>query len=203
MNQFSSTPLQDRLGLEAMMQTHKPGDYLVLNDQVLAGALSGSRPLRESEWQALMDSPLTLRRMRVLEAQRLAAEQAQAEPALTKAAFGAANDPVWGPCVTQLRAAADGLDGSFLQASDNGHWMLYALKTGAATRLLLRLQPEAEHADQWLAARPELAVLDAQGNTLLCGMLDEDGELQGPWVHDTDLRTYLAAHGYSWTVERV
>lgn len=201
MNQDFTSTLQDRLALHTMMQTHKPGDHLVLADPVLNAALDGSRPLRQSEWQALLGSALTLRRMQVLEAQRQARAGLAGGAATTLRP--AANDAAWRPSHTLLRAAAGADLSRFTQGSDDGRWMLYALKTGADTRLVLKLQPEAEHADLWLAARPEVAVLDGEGNTLLLGALDEDGELQGPWVHEADLRTHLAAHGHGWRVERV
>ena len=196
MNHFTTSP-QDRLAMDALSQVHKPGDYLVLADRTLNAALDGTRALRQSEWKALLESPLTLRRMRVLEAMRLARVQTTAGP------VDAANDDVWRPSQGLLRAAADMSDGNFSQASEDGRWMLYALKTGAETRLVLKLQAQAEHADIWMAARPEVAVLDGAGNTLLLGALDEDGEVHGPWVQDTDVRSHLAAHGHRWLVERV
>ena len=196
MNQYK-TPLLDRLAMESLLQAHKPGDYLVLADTTLNAALGGTRPLRESEWTALLDSPLTLRRLRVLEAQRMARSQATAE------APSAANDEVWRPSQGVLRAAADLSDGNFSQSSEDGRWMLYALKTGSETRLVLKLQSQAEHADVWMAAHPEVAVVDGAGNTLLLGELDEDGEVHGPWVYSTDLRSHLAVNGHRWVVERV
>lgn len=195
MNQSFATPLQDRLALATLMQEHKPGDYLVLADHVLLAALDGSRSLRVSEWNALLDSPLTLRRMRVLEAQvSWRKDQERQQPQ-------ASHRAVWRASEGQLRAASS--SGPFSQASEDGLWMLYSLTTGNETRIALKLQDQAGLTQSWLDARPEVAVLDGEGNTLLIGVLDEDGELRGPWVHDADLRTHLATHGHRWVVEEV
>jgi hypothetical protein len=192
-----TTSIQDRLAMEALLRDHKPGDYLVLADAILNSALDGTRPLRQSEWEALLDSPLTLGRMRVLEARR----QGASKPAAVT--MQASNDDVLRPSHWVLRAAADVSDGSFSQSSEDGSWMLYAETTGSKTELVLKLQAQSEHADKWMAKRPTVQVLDGAGNELLTGELDKHGEVRGPFMYGTDLRSHLAAHGHRMNVKEV
>src|SRR5687767_8706310 len=57
----------NRLLLErTLLDQPKDNDTLVLDDATLVAALEGARSLTRSQWNALLDSPLTLRRFRVL-----------------------------------------------------------------------------------------------------------------------------------------
>ncbi|EKD44081.1 MAG: hypothetical protein ACD_71C00245G0002 [uncultured bacterium (gcode 4)] len=50
----------------ALLNTNRPNDYQILSDEVLIQAMSNEHPLNRTEWNALMDSPITLGRFRVL-----------------------------------------------------------------------------------------------------------------------------------------
>lgn len=210
MTQFTKThSLLDRLAVEALMQRSEPGDYLVLSDRVLLGAIDDSRALRESEWKALLASPLTMRRLQVLAGRHAmrAAEATSTDGSGIASRAAAANQDLWAePSIGFLRAAAGSRDDPLVQQmSDDERWILSFIKSAnKGWKVVLKLNPQADHAEDFLAAHPEVGVLDNDGNTLLLGQLDEDGELEGPWrFGDTDPRSYLASHGHRWSVERV
>lgn len=52
--------------IKILMNTHVADNYLKLDDEILVGALSNERPLYKSEWNALISSPCTLKRMQFL-----------------------------------------------------------------------------------------------------------------------------------------
>lgn len=195
---FNPNSIHDRLALEGLLQAHKPGDYLVLSDDVLVQALRGTRALRRSEWNALLESPVTLRRMRVLQSQQKIS-QTTSDPAPVARPF-AANDAQWVSSQTLLRAADSA--GRFSQVSDDGRWELHVIPSAKKVRVVLELKKGGD-LDELLDSRPELAVVDGKGQPLLTGHLDEDGELEGLWPLPEPFKAYLVAQGGTWTVERV
>lgn len=214
MRQSSTPSAEQQLLLATFAESTKPGDRLVLSDEILHAALERSRRLRKSELQALLDSPLTLRRLVALAA-RFDALSQESSPAAREAAAKviaiamgrAANDsqPTWHRSPMELMAAAGHDDGNFSQTSPDQLWVLHAIVTGTSTRLVLVLQKDHERAAAVMEARQqlELAVLDGQGATLLMGHLDEDGELAGPWQLPDTLRSHLLAQGGQFSIERV
>ena len=188
---FFSHPERQVL-LAYYMTLQKPGDRQVLSDETLQAALAGEQGLVRAQWQAMLDSPLTLCRLRFLEAQRQAAQ-----------AGDETVDDGWQRSTAEVLAASD-TEADCSLVSPDGRWALHALTTRGVTRLLLQLSP-ASLASAGAAPAPgpgaEVAVLDDQGGTLLMGHLDADGELQARWTRDTDLRTHLARHGGHWHVQ--
>lgn len=167
--------LIDELAARAIMRRYKQGDYQVLSDEALRAALAGTQPLNRAELQAILDSPLTLRRMHTL------AQQAHASATTaTIAPAAAANDPAWARSRALLRAAADDRDAHSID-TDDGYWRLVFLPVAGGWRMVLRLDPEAPFAAELTAAAPTVAVLDGRGRTLMLGPLDEDGELAASW----------------------
>jgi hypothetical protein len=72
-----STPLEqliEHIALQGWLKRFKPGDRLVLADDVLQAALARQHPLNRTEYDALLASPLTLRRLQVLADQRAQSE---------------------------------------------------------------------------------------------------------------------------------
>lgn len=194
MNESNGSNLIDRLTMMRLIDRYKSGDYLVLDDATLRAALDNSRPLLRTEWQALLDSPLTLRRAREL------AHEAKARHA-GRALAPAANDEAFERSTTLLRVAY-GLDPAPTLTSDDGRWRLSFGRDGPRWHVVLSLNPSDRFADVWLQARPTVALLDGAGATLLLGELDEDGEVEGPWRPDSDPLAYLASHGGRWQVVR-
>lgn len=62
----------DKAALAALLRRFKSDDWLVLKDDALRKALTGEQPLSRIEWNAVLDSPLTLRRMNELNKQMIA-----------------------------------------------------------------------------------------------------------------------------------
>lgn len=205
MNHQHDFNLIDRLTLLRLAQRHKPGDYLVLDDATLRAALDNTRPLLHAEWRALIDSPLTLKRVGHLLGQSaqsagISKPQPGSLPAPQAKAI-AANDAVFATSTTMLRAAA-GVHPAPTLTSDDGRWTITFGRDGARWHMVLTLNPDDQDADVWMAARPTVAVLDGAGNTLLLGELDDDGEVEGPWRPEVAPLAYLASHGGLWQVVR-
>jgi hypothetical protein len=181
--------LIDELAARAIMRRYKQGDYLVLSDEALRAALAGTQPLNRAELRAVLDSPLTLRRMHTLAQQaRAAAITATIAPA------AAANDPAWTSSRALLRAAADDGDAHSID-TDDGYWRLVFLPVAGGWRMVLRLDSDAPFAAELTAAAPTVAVLDGRGRTLMLGPLDEDGELAAPWPLPGEPYASLMAQG--------
>jgi hypothetical protein len=180
MDQSSERRLKSRLLLDRRVE----GDRLVLSDDTLRAALDGSTPLSDGEKAALLASPLTLRRFRVL-----------ADAARHRAAMG------WQHSAALLRAADSGSAREALHTED-GYWSLHVAGQTGAWRLILVLNAAAPFAAQLLQEGPALRVLDGAGTCLLRGHLDSDGELEGDWPFILPPLEHLRRHGGSVRVER-
>jgi len=192
MNTTDLTQLNSQL-LDKIMFAHKEGDWLVLGDNTLRAALAKTRPLTRNEWNALMASPLTLRRLRYLVHER---EAAKCQPDLSQAA----NDDQWFGSEGLLKAAMSDDAAPPLATLDEA-WTLLFLKGATGYRMVLKLDPNARFAASLLAAQTELVVLDAAGKALMQGTLDEDGELHGDWLFpDTSPYAHFQASGNSFTI---
>lgn len=202
--------------LSAYAARQVPGDRQVLADDVLQAALSATQALSRKQLAMLKVSPLTLCRLRYLEALRLAAtHSALATGTAASASVHALGSPAgqttpaqasrWQRSPGELLAAA-GVDADCSLPSADGLWTLSAWTRGHATRLRLNLRRPADDDGQLslrLDPEIEVGVLDGRGGTLLLGRLDDDGELEVLLDHPLDLRSHLAQHGGHWSVERV
>lgn len=211
---------RQKLLLAAYADTRKPGDQQVLSDEQLQSAMEGSRHLSKDELAMLMDSPLTLRRLRALAARFEAMTELNSPQVRGAAARAIATamghsagadghtadaDDAWQSSIVQLVGAAGLDDGNFSQTSPDALWTLHAVASQGHTRLVLALQHEHERAAALMAAREqmELAVLDGDGATLMLGRLDDDGTMDTDWLLPGTLRSHLVAHGGKFSVERV
>jgi hypothetical protein len=174
--------LRERLLLAPRVE----GDRLVLADAVLRAALDGSRPLRPAERAALRASPLTTRRLRSLALERRAAAIDASE--------------AWQGSGGMLRAA-DSAQALAELATDDGHWRLHFVGSGATRRLILQLMPDAPFAARLLRESVPLQVLDGAGAVLLAGRLDRDGELEAGWPFDAEPAAHFQRHGAAFSVQ--
>lgn len=179
------TELDRRLGAALLLGRRVDGDRLMLADEVLRQALDGSRPLTAGERAALQASPLTLRRLRQLAAARRA-------PAPERA-------PAWAGSRGLLRAADGGAGLDMLRTAD-GLWRLHVVDDGGALAVVLQLDARAAGADRLLAARPRVAVRDGAGALVLAGVLDADGECEGPWPFAAPPASHFQEHGAAFSV---
>ena len=188
--------------LAAFATTPLPGDRQMLSDATLLAALQGHQRLLPAQRQALLTSPLTLCRLRYLEGRRLAAVGEGGASSTSSPGQALAR---WERSACELLAATTEVQDVSLYSPD-GLWALHALTTGTVTRILLQLRPEDEGRGLNATARPqpgdEVAVLDGAGTTLLMGRLDDDGELEAPWIRALDLRSHLSRYGRLWSVVR-
>lgn len=171
------TELDRKLGARLLLGRRVEGDRLVLSDAVLRAALDGSRPLTHGERAALQASPLTLRRFRRL------AEEGRAR---------------WQGSAGLLRAADSGGALELLE-TDDGLWRLHF--TGG--QVILQIDPQAGPAQQLLAQRPRVRVVDGAGAVVLEGRLDADGECEGPWPFAAAPAEHVQRHGAGFKVEPV
>ncbi|MBQ5949891.1 hypothetical protein [Massilia sp. ST3] len=171
------TELERRLQAQLLAGQRIEGDRLVLDDAVLRAALDGSRPLRPAERAALQGSPLTLRRFR-----RLAGEARAA----------------WQGSRGLLRAADSGAALELL-ATDDGMWRLHF----AGAQVILQLDLQAARAARLLAGHESMKVMvkDGAGSLVLEGVLDADGECEGPWPFAAPPAQHFQRHGAVFTVE--
>ena len=184
----------DQQALRAIIRRFKSDDWQVLDDQPLIAALEGTQPLSRKEWEALLDSPLTLRRMQVLEAVRRARENKTT----------AANDALWSGSEGLLRAAAGSAEAATL-ATDDGYWTLDFPRAQDGWWIVLRLDPSAPFASEFVGEgeMPEVAVVDGSGRTLLIGALDEEGKLLARWPDAEAPLKVLSGTGGGFQVLRV
>jgi hypothetical protein len=173
------TELDRRLQARLLAGRRVDGDRLVLADAVLLGALDGSRPLTDGERAALQASPLTTRRLASL-----------AEARRARAA------PAWRGSAGMLRAADSGAPFEAL-VTDDGAWRLHV--TGG--RVILQLDPDSPLAPGLLREGRPLRVLDGSGATVLEGLLDSDGECEGPWPYAEAPAIHFQRHGARFRVE--
>ena len=171
------TELERKLEAQLQAGARIEGDRLMLDDAVLRAALDGSRPLRPAERAALQASPLTLRRFKHLADARRAA---------------------WQGSRGLLRAADSGAALEVL-ATDDGLWRLHF----AGAQVILQLDPQAARAPQVLAGRPRVKVVDGAGAVVLEGVLDADGECEGPWPFAAPPAQHFQRHGAVFLVEPV
>ncbi len=171
------TELERKLEAQLLAGARIEGDRLMLDDAVLRAALDGSRPLRPAERAALQASPLTLRRFKHLADARRAA---------------------WQGSRGLLRAADSGAALEVL-ATDDGLWRLHF----AGAQVILQLDPQAARAPQVLAGRPRVKVVDGAGAVVLEGVLDADGECEGPWPFAAPPAQHFQRHGAVFLVEPV
>jgi len=171
------TELDRKLQARLLGRRRVEGDRLVLADAELGAALDGSRPLTAGERAALQASPLTQRRLRVL------AEARRAQPA-------------WRGSSGMLRAADGGAAFEAL-VTDDGAWRLHVV----GGRVILQLDPESPLATSLLRDGTRLRVRDGDGATVLEGVLDSDGECEGPWPFADAPGAHFQRHGAGFTVE--
>ncbi|MGI4718952.1 MAG: hypothetical protein ACRYGO_03695 [Janthinobacterium lividum] len=180
------TDLDRKLQASLLAGRRVDGDRLVLADEVLLGALDGSRPLSAGERTALQASPLTARRLRTLAQQRSRPHSRQAP----QASAG------WRGSVGVLRAADSGAAFQAIVTED-GAWKLHVV----GGRMILQLDPASVLAPALLRAGPALRVRDGAGNTVLEGRLDPDGECEGPWPFAQGAAQHFQQHGARFMVE--
>lgn len=174
------TELDRKLQAQLLAGRRVEGDRLMLDDAVLLAALDGSRPLTAGERAALQASPLTARRLRTL----ADARRAQAIPRRWKGSRG------------MLRAADSGTGFDAL-VTDDGAWRLHVV----AGRVILQLDPQSLFAADLLRGGRLLRVLDGAGATVLEGLLDSDGECEGPWPFAEPPARHFQQHGARFSVE--
>jgi hypothetical protein len=173
----ANSEIERKLRERLLLAPRVEGDRLVLPDAVLLAALDGSRPLTHGERAALQASPLTARRLRTLALERRAAAK-----------------DAWRGSSGMLRAADSGQALSEL-ATDDGHWRLHFVGSGAERRVILQLMPEAPFAARLLRAAALLRVVDGAGAELLAGRLDSDGELEAAWPFADAPAAHFQRHG--------
>lgn len=141
----------------------REGDGLVLDDETLRAALDDRQPLTQAQWRALMDSPLTLRRLRALSRERVAA-----------------NDAGWQESAG-LRLAAD--SGEPLEAlrTADGYWSLHFLPEGDGWLAVLKLDAAAPFAAGLYANEVTVEARIGDGVPVLGGRLDAGYEIEAPW----------------------
>lgn len=172
------TELDRKLQAQLLAGRRVEGDRLMLDDAVLLAALDGSRPLTAGERAALQASPLTARRLRTL----ADARRAQATR--------------WQGSRGMLRAADSGMTLDTL-VTDDGAWRLHVVEG----RVILQLDPQSPFAADLLRGGQPLRVLDGAGATVLEGMLDSDGECEGPWPFAEPPAHHFQQHGARFSVE--
>lgn len=195
MNTHILHPL-DTASLKALARQTKPGDWLVLSDEVLLAALTGTQALSRVEREGLLNSPLTLRRMMELEARRLSARSSAIEKTQSTSA---ANDAEYTAPLRLL--AADSGSEAFSLTSDDGWWRLSFPQTRDGWLIELEMTEGApfEHMlDENLPAGQSqrgVAVVDGQQRTLLLGQLNFNRALSAPWPLHESPRAALAQAG--------
>lgn len=156
--------------LEMLMKRRKLDDHLVLPDHLLEAAADGWASLSPAQYDALLDSPLTLRRFAVLQANRA---QSQHAPA-------ANDDEFWQGSMILRRAADGGTDGRVDHFSDNGHWQLSFQRMGNTGWLVSLTLRDPQAAPPALAAGGQaVELVDGRGEVWFGGCLDPEAD-QGP-----------------------
>lgn len=188
----TKTPL-DRAFLSALLLRRPvPNDRLRLSDAVLNAALEGSHVLTGEERRALQGSPLTLRRFRDLS---LAHRTANPRPA------AAANAATWDCSLGLLLAADSGQDLNLLVTEDRC-WSLHFVDAGSGRwSVVLALDPDAPFAAPLIKSGHAVILRDGNGQTISCGPLDVDGELEANWPFEDPPARHLPACGGGFSVE--
>ncbi|MES2117015.1 MAG: hypothetical protein V4578_17780 [Pseudomonadota bacterium] len=206
---MNSTPMDDRLRERLLLSRAAPGDRLMLADATLLAALDGSRPLTPNERIALQQSPLTLRRFRLLALERRASTATGRGtpgtlPVLRpgQPASAAANDAFWCGSAGMLRAAASAGELEMLTTDDN-FWTLHFLPEGEGWQVVLKLAGAAPFAARLLREQTMLRVVDGGGAIVLQGRLDSDGECEKSWPFATAPAPHFHLYGARFAVEPV
>lgn len=156
---------------ELLMKRRKFDDRLVLPDDLLEAAMDGRASLSPLQLDALLDSPLTLRRYAVLQAMR-------AERSL------AANDEAFwqGSCILRRAADGGGARSRVDHLSENGHWQLSFQPMGQTGWLLSLTLLHPERAPAALSAGLQaVELVDGCGKVWCSGPLDPDAD-EGPGI---------------------
>lgn len=153
--------------LERVFLRPQENDDLALDDAMLLAALENRQPLSREQWQAMMDSPLTLRRFRILAHRR-------------KARLEAANDFLWSES-EGLRLAADTGDEVEVLRTQDGFWSLHFLKEAEGWLVVLKLDAVAPYANGLLTQQVRLEAVIGDGVSVLAGQLDASFEIEAPW----------------------
>lgn len=185
----------------ALRPTVRAGDTLCLSDDRLMAAHNSSRPLAASEREALLASPLTMARFRVLIHRALVDAAKSTETVVPiNVMTEAANDAVW-ISYAPLRAADDQLPLAALTTED-GVWSLVFFDdldgAGWVCRLRL-LDTNVGYADAVLDGSQPVDVRDALGELIMSGTLNRYGELSAPWTLAETPSNHLRAVG-GWGV---
>lgn len=175
----------DRRLLERiLLDSDRPGDRLELSDAVLRAAIQGERRLTAQEVERLWVSPLTLRRFRFLSGE-----------IRTASALGG-----WTGSRGLLLAAEGGDDPPSITTED-GCWTLCFLPgMGGKLRIIMKYTGAGDLAALMAAAGRGVSVRDGEGQVLLRGALDEDGELEAPWPLELSPRDHFRAIGGRFAV---
>ena len=180
------TGLDHKLQARLLAARRVEGDRLVLADAVLLAALDGSRPLTQGERAALLASPLTARRLRVLADESAMRRRAAPMPTAWRGSAG-------------MLRAADGGAALDTLVTDDGAWRLHLVEG----RVILQLDPQSQLAALLLRSSQLLRVLDGAGCTVLEGQLDSDGECEGQWPFHEAPAQHFQRHGAGFSVEPV
>lgn len=162
--------LARKIAVHGLVSRHKLNDYLVLSDEVLSAAIEGRHPLNRTEWNALLDSPMTLRRFQVL-----------AAPLAKRHEGAGASDDCWSGS-EGLLLAADTSETAPSLSTDDGWWRLVFLPAGEGFSMVLQLDRSAPFAASLIEGGAQVVVVDGAGGVMLKGMLDEDGEIEVAWT---------------------
>lgn len=104
----------------------------------------------------------------------------------------------WRGSAGLLRAADSGAALDSL-VTDDGAWRLHFV----GDRVILQLDPQSPLAATLLRTGQLLRVLDGAGATVLEGVLDSDGECEGPWPFAEAPARHFQRHGARFAVEPV
>jgi len=177
------------LAVDCLLNLDKAGDYQVLANEVLVDAIDGKQPLNQREYEALLDSPMTLRRLQFLAALRSHSRlQETVEPELADSYC--------------FLMAADSGEAAPTLTTQDGYWQLVFLAEGQdGYRMVLRLDPSAPLAEELVDQAIELVVTNGRGTVLLRGILNDDFELDGSWPLSSAPYPALMEAGGSFAVK--
>lgn len=168
---------------QLLLSRRVEGDTLVLPDDVLLASLRGIRSLTADERARLLQSPLTIRRLRQL----------------SIGMRSAANDAGWEGSSGMLRAAATSASLERLE-TDDGYWSLDFMQQDGRWRTVLQVAPDAPFAARLLAERAWVRVADGKGALVLEGQLDADGECEAAWPFRDAPAEHFQATGARFSV---
>jgi len=160
---------------------HPPGDALLLDNRQLLEILDGERRISLEERQAILNSPMTLRRMFALAEALLSGSKT-----LSTSRVLAANDS-WFASPLQLLAADSGNSDTFALTDENGWWNLAFPQTKDGWLIELEMHEDAPLSDMLDdklptgATQRSVAIVDGAQRTLLLGQLNFNRILSAPW----------------------